>query len=335
MIDIQSDVSVIICAYTEDRWEQLKKSVMSVKKQTLSPLEIIVVVDHNPNLLRRVDGELTGILAFHNLEAPGLSGARNTGIRFAKGEIIAFLDEDAVASPDWLETLLLEYDNQEVMGVGGAIIPEWINQKPDWFPPEFYWVVGCTYEGLPTKKSQVRNLIGCNMSFRREILWEAGGFRNGMGRVMTLPKGCEETELCIRAFRLFQTGFFLFQPDAKVFHEVPQARIQWRYFISRCFAEGLSKAQVSNFVGKKNGLQSERAYTMKTLPKGFLNYLSAGLRLRQKALILRALAIVSGLLITTGGYLIGNLSLRKHTLNVLPSSLPPIETYHYEMDRNQ
>ena len=77
----------------------------------------------------------------------GISGARNSGIAAARGAIIAFLDDDAIAAPDWLEQLLAGYSSPNVLGVGGAIEPQWQGGRPRWFPPEFDWVVGCTYLG--------------------------------------------------------------------------------------------------------------------------------------------------------------------------------------------
>src|SRR5205085_2959822 len=106
-----------------------------------------------------------------------LSGSRNSGVTVCRGEIVVFLDDDAVAAPDWLERLLQGYAEPQVVAVGGSIEPVWEEGRPRWFPPEFDWVVGGTYLGLPTATAQLRNLLGCNMSFRRSVLLEAGGFR--------------------------------------------------------------------------------------------------------------------------------------------------------------
>src|SRR5260370_40360935 len=91
------DISVIICAYTQERWRDLVAAVESVQQQTLSPREIIVVVDHNPNLLKRVREHIAGVLAVENREVKGLSGARNSGATSAKGAAIAIPDDDAMA----------------------------------------------------------------------------------------------------------------------------------------------------------------------------------------------------------------------------------------------
>jgi hypothetical protein len=155
-----------------------------------------------------------------------------------------------------------------VIGAGGAIEPLWEDKRPSWFPAEFDWTVGCTYLGLPEKAAPVRNLIGCNMSFHREAFNQVGGFRSGLGRIVTLPEGCEETELCIRLRQDCPEKELVYQPAARVKHHIPAQRANWKYFRSRCFAEGISKAKVAQWVGAQDGLSTEKAYMLRTLPKG-------------------------------------------------------------------
>ncbi|MGE5223999.1 MAG: glycosyltransferase family 2 protein [Omnitrophica WOR_2 bacterium] len=306
--DSHPKFSVIICAYTEKRWESLLQAVESVQNQTLPPREIILVIDHNPDLFRSASQQLKNILTVENQQEPGLSGARNTGISRAQGSFIAFMDEDAIPAPDWLEKLATPYRDPEIMGVGGAIEPIWESRKPAWFPDEFTWVVGCTYKGMPVAASPVRNLIGCNMSFRREVFETSGGFRNDMGRIGSIPAGCEETELCIRARHRFPGKTLLYQPEAKVKHRVPSIRSNWRYFQSRCYAEGISKALVANYVGSGDGLASERDYTFHTLPEGVGRGIKEAISQGKPAGLLRASAIIAGLLMTAAGYLVGSIS---------------------------
>ncbi len=178
------------------------------------------------------------------------------------------MDEDAVAAPDWLAQLSAGYADPRVVGVGGAINPMWLDGRPAWFPDEFLWVVGCTYRGMPEAARPVRNLIGCNMSFRRDVFVEVGGFRSGIGRIGTRPVGCEETELCIRSHQRRPAAILLYEPRAKVFHRVTAERTRPSYFFSRCYSEGLSKSLVSYIVGPADGLAAEWDYTLKTLPAG-------------------------------------------------------------------
>ncbi|HLT17854.1 MAG TPA: glycosyltransferase family 2 protein [Thermomicrobiales bacterium] len=301
--------SVVICAYTEQRWDDLLAAVDSVRRQTLTPREIIVVVDHNPAMLARVRDEIGDVLAVENHQRQGLSGARNSGLRASSGEYVAFLDDDALAEPDWLGRLAAGYDDPRVVGVGGVIEPLWSGGRPGWFPAEYDWVVGCTYVGMPTRRMAVRNLIGANMSFRRELFHIAGEFTSGIGRVGTRPVGCEETDFCIRAAERLPGSIFLYEPAARVRHRVPPERATLGYFLRRCFAEGNSKVAVTQRSGANRGLSSERAYVLRTLPGGIVRHgLKAPLIERDPAGLGRAVMVALGLSVTTAGYLGGHIS---------------------------
>jgi glycosyltransferase involved in cell wall biosynthesis len=299
----QLSVSVIICAYTEDRWDDLLAAVRSVQQQTAPPAEVLVVVDHNPSLLRRSRQELAGVDVIENEGQRGLSGARNSGVAAASGQVLAFLDDDATADADWLARLAAGYRDPRVLGVGGAIEPVWLAGRPAWFPDEFDWVVGCTYRGMPEQPVPVRNLIGCNMSLRRAVFERVGGFLDGIGRIGTKPLGCEETELCLRARRHWPDGIFLYQPLARVFHRVPGSRAEFRYFVARCLAEGHSKARVARLAGSGPGLATERTYVLRTLPRGVITGLKATTIGGDPAGWRRSAAILFGLAFTTAGYL--------------------------------
>jgi GT2 family glycosyltransferase len=298
-------VSVIICAYTEARWDDLNTAIASLYGQTLPPNQIVIVVDYNDALLKRARErfEPQGVLVIENSQQRGLSGARNSGIDCSHSNVMAFMDEDAAAEPTWLASLVQHYANPAVMGVGGAIVPNWQAGRPGWFPEQFDWVVGCTYEGMRKTTGAVRNMIGCNMSVRRTVADQNGGFRHGIGRIGTLPVGCEETEYCIRARQRWPDQQFLFEPSARVLHNVPASRGSWRYFTSRCYAEGVSKAAIGQFIGAKSSLSSETTYVTRTLPKAlFGNLLRAVTQLDLNALM-RAFALVAGLGLTGIGFM--------------------------------
>jgi glycosyltransferase involved in cell wall biosynthesis len=299
---------VIICAYTEARWDDLVTAVAGVNNQLLPASELILVIDHNPTLLDRARDTFRTAKVMANVYRRGLSGARNTGIAAASGDIIAFMDEDAVPSADWLQKLAVHFEHADVAGAGGSIRPAWLSRRPRWFPAEFGWVVGCTYTGMPTQTAEVRNLIGCNMAFRRKVLEQAGPFTDGIGRIGSRPLGCEETELCIRIRQRIPRARFVYDPLAAVDHRVPGARTQFRYFLDRCYSEGLSKALVSQYVGHNDGLSSERAYTVRTLPLGVAKGLRDALR-GDPGGMLRAGAIVLGFCTTVAGYLAGVITL--------------------------
>lgn len=309
-------VSVVICAFTEKRWEETLAAVGSVRAQSHPASEIILVIDHNPALRERFAAALPDVTVTANQQAQGLSGGKNTGVALASGDIVAFLDDDAVAHPDWLARLAESYQDPAVAGVGGLTLPRWETAQPSWFPDEFAWTVGCTYRGMPTSRAPVRNLHGGNASFRRAVFSEVGGFSNGIGRdVGKRPLGCEETEFCIRLGQHLPGSVLLFDNRAVIWHLIPAARTRFSYFRSRCYAEGLSKALVTASVGSGDGLSSERHYTTSTLPRGVGRGLADLLR-GHPAGAGRAAAIVIGLAETTAGYLAGlahRLRWRLHT----------------------
>jgi glycosyltransferase involved in cell wall biosynthesis len=295
-------VSVVICAYSDERWTDLQSAVESIRRQSRAAHEIVVVIDHNPALADMARERLAGALVVENSAERGLSGARNTGFAAAGGEVVAFLDDDAVADPGMLERLARGY-RPGVLGVGGAAEPAWPASRPRWFPAEFDWVVGCTYRGLPPAGGAVRNLIGANMSVRRDVLDAVGGFEPGIGRIGKLPLGCEETDLCIRAAEAFDGGWFVFEPSARARHRVTPERTRVRYFVERCFAEGRSKAIVAQRSGAERALATERAYALRTLPLGVARGLADAVVRRDPAGLARSAAIVVGLAVTGIGYL--------------------------------
>jgi glycosyltransferase involved in cell wall biosynthesis len=310
MIDTTLDFSVVICAYTEERWNDLVAAVESIQQQSTSPREIIVVIDNNTDLLEKVRVHLSNVIAIENSEPRGLSGARNSGIAIAQGKFIAFLDDDAIAEPDWLTKLGYCLADSRVLGVGGTVKPIWLSKRPTWFPEEFFWIVGCSYRGLPAVQTIVRNPYGGCTCIRREVFEIVGGFRNGIGRAGAYPMGGEETELCIRAKHQWPEKIFLYEPRAKIHHRIPSYRTGWSYFRSRCYAEGLSKVIIAQYVGARDSLASERSYALCTLPSGVLHGVMDALFRFDLTGSLRAGAIVTGLMITTAGYIVGAISQR-------------------------
>ncbi|MEU6289960.1 glycosyltransferase family 2 protein [Streptomyces sp. NPDC046988] len=325
-------VSVVICVYTEDRWEDILAAVDSVRAQSHPARETLLVVDHNEALRDRLLKEYEEyterreVRVLANAGPRGLSAGRNTGIAASRGEVIAFLDDDAVAERDWLRHFAEGYADPAVVAVGGRTVPVWASgRRPVWFPEEFDWVVGCTYRGLPPGRVRVRNVLGGNASFRREAFDAAGGFATGIGRDGDKrPLGCEETELCIRLSRARPDAVLLIDDRAVIHHRVPAAREHFGYFRTRAYAEGLSKALVARSVGADKGLESERRYATRVLPAG----VARGLRdavLARPGGAGRAGAIVAGVLTAAGGYVVGSLRARRGGAAFSVAPLAPAE----------
>jgi glycosyltransferase involved in cell wall biosynthesis len=295
-------ISVVVCAHDSARWTELGQALQSLREQTLPPHEVIVVVDHNEDLLRRIRDELD-VVAIENSQIRGLGGARNSGWLSSSGDVVAFLDDDAIATPDWLRHLATRYADASVAGVGGGAEPLWADRRPPWFPKEFDWVVGCSYLGMPETTQEVRNVFGCNMSFRREVLVALDGFRLGYG--------CDETEFCIRLRQRWPERKVIYVPDAKILHHVPEDRTRIQRFLRRCYFEGGSKAVVARLVGPGQALSSEYRYTRHVLPRGVRRGLGEFVRRGNVAGLGRALALVAGLVSAAAGYAAASLSMAK------------------------
>lgn len=324
------DMSVAICAYTEQRWDDTLTAVSSVTAQRPAPYEVIVVVDHNRELYRRLRAALPDVVVVENRDRRGLSGGKNTAVQVARGDVVAFLDDDAIAEADWLAALAEPYRNESVLGVGGLTRPLWADGRPAWFPEEFDWVIGCTYVGMSSGAAAggvpVRNLLGGNASFRRAAFDLAGGFRTDIGRSWSRrPLGCEETEFCIRLRQRLPDATLLFNDRAVIWHRVSEARSRFGYFLSRCHAEGMSKAMVTDSVGLRHGLSTEVRYTSRTLPAGVARGMSALLR-GDRSGALRAGAILAGVSAAGSGYAAGALRnwLVRLRLAQITSPAPPV-----------
>jgi len=299
--------AVVICAYTVDRWPLLLAAVASVRDQLLAGDRLLVVVDHNPELLHRLRAELApgpDLVVLPNTEARGLSGARNTGVRASTHTVVGFLDDDAVARPGWLATLREAFAaDDSVTVVGTTVEPRWEGGRPPrWFPAEFGWVVGCGYRGLPVARTPIRNPIGASMAVRRSAFALAGEFSEVVGRVGALPVGCEETEFCIRVARTVPDAVVLHEPGSAVDHVVPRARQTLRYFVRRCFHEGRSKWAVTRLGGSRAGLSAERRYLRVVLPSAVARGVATAVRRGDVHALVRSAVVLLGLSVTVTGF---------------------------------
>ncbi|MCU1404342.1 MAG: glycosyltransferase family 2 protein [Glaciihabitans sp.] len=305
-------VTVIICAYTAKRWDDMMSAIASAVRQP-EATEVIVVIDHDEVLLARTRRAWGGLLVVENRHKQGLSGARNTGLERASGEVVAFLDDDAVAADDWLRRMLPQFALEGVVAVGGRADPVWpAGTAPQRMPAELWWIVGCSYQGLPVERATVRNVIGCSMAIRRDPLREIGGFNLDAGRVGQHPLGAEETEACIK-LRAAQNGReVVYEPSSVVRHRVTADRVTWRYIRRRSYFEGISKAALSKTLGSADALSSERSYTSRVLPSAVVREIAHG-RLSG------AFAILLSLAAAAAGYAYG--SVHRHTPGtVIPSA---------------
>jgi hypothetical protein len=186
-----------------------------------------------------------------------------------------------------------------VVGVGGRLDPLWATARPRWFPGEFGWTIGVSYAGMPERAVQVRNVWASNMAVRRAAFEAAGGFREDFGKVGAVSRP-EDTDLCMRV----NDGAWLYDPDSAVGHRVPQNRARFRYFLVRCYNEGLGKAGLAALNGARTSTSDERGYTARVLPRAILRGLGEALR-GDGAGALRGAAIIAGLAVAAAGFAVG------------------------------
>ena len=289
----EQDVSIVIPTHTERRWTSLVRTVESAWTQRYTPAEVVVVVDHNAALFARARRELDGVTVLQNTYARGASGTRNTGAFHTSTSLIAFLDDDTVASPDWLGNLIAPFSDPTVVGAGGGIAPNWSAARPRWMPDELLWTVGVSYAGMPTATAAIRNVWSASMVVRRDAFIAVNGFRAGFGKLGDQNRP-EDTELCLR-MSAAGGGRWMYVPGAMIDHEVPTDRTTFRFLLRRCYAEGRGKVQMARLLPRSQDLGTERTYLRQTLPRAVRHNLVAAGHGRGMAHVLRAIAIVAAI----------------------------------------
>jgi len=300
------EVSVVICAYTMERLPYIYEAVDSVLRQTWPPHEVILAVDHNPELFQKLNNELGDRVSVIHNDGPerGAVVTDNIGTRYATGDIIAFMDDDATAASDWLEKMVKHYHDPRIIAAGGKLVPVWQEHRPRWFAEELDWVVGATYKGHPEKQAEIRNPILCNMSVRREVFHSAGFFTTELGRRKNWGTGAE-SEFCLRAKRHSPDSAILYEPEAVVYHKVPPQRASLKYVLLRSYNEGFHKALIRRAFAGMSGepLSMERSY-LRYLVRSVLGKL---VRFYRHGNAGQVASITASVAATGAGYLIGML----------------------------
>lgn len=245
-------VSVVICTYSDDVYDHFCEAVESVRNQTYDDVGLVLVVDGNDELYERVEadfGSLPGVKTHCNEENLGLSGSRNEALEYVTGDVVALLDDDAVADERWVEALVSVYESTDAIAAGGRMTPLWVAGKPRFLPEEFYWLVGVNRPGFAEPGEEVRNTFGSNISFRTWVLEELGGFETQVGRQGEQNLQAEESELCARMREEYGQGV-IYNPDAKVGHKVFAYRTELRWLLERAFWQGYSKRAMEKTVSE-------------------------------------------------------------------------------------
>lgn len=251
-------ISVVICAYSSKRFDMTIDCIHSIFNNTYKNYEIILVVDGNKELKRKMDDKFKGIdniIIIGGEKNEGPSVARNTGVICTKGDIVAFIDDDAFATPDWLERIAKDFSEyHDILVVGGKLLPVYENGSKK-LPEEILWIVGGTYKGHPDKKQLIRNVFTGNMAVRKyvfkDIIFEIP-YDNKNNGFFSPIKQLEDTVFCIRVNDK-KSGSVLYDPDIVAYHHVPKERLSIKYIFDRTFSEGILKAKIGRINVKDNG----------------------------------------------------------------------------------
>lgn len=310
---------MVIPCFTLERWELIQRAVESMRRQTTRPDSIVLCIDNNDELLARaaerwheqdappiyvVPNEFNEHLKERRLHEQvhgtsrnfGAGSVRNTGASYVGADIIAFMDDDAWGEPDLLEQLCSAYATPGVVAVGGAAVPYFETERPDWFPSNFDWVFGCSYAGLPESTGPLLHLIGTNMSVRRTALERIGGFKGS---------GFDDLDLCLRLADVFGAASVHYNPNAIVHHYVPRQRVTWRYFYRQCYFPNREKVRVHTRMGSAANLDAERDFVRRAMCHDLPLLVKASLH--NPAALKQAGAMVAGIGLSGLGYVRGKL----------------------------
>jgi glycosyltransferase involved in cell wall biosynthesis len=248
--------TVVVC--TRNRARLLERTLESLAAQTLDPsrFEVLIVDNASTDSTAEVVArwQATGRFACRHVveERLGTSHARNRGVREAHGRVIAFLDDDARAEPEWLGCLLRAREEEGVAGVGGRIKLDWESRQPWWLTERHLLSLLAEFElgDVRCRVEQFPYLVGTNMAFSAEVFEQVGAFSPQLERRSALVIGMEDVEFCHRVVR--HRGALVYEPRAVVHHFVPDDRATLSFLVRRSYADGRSMARFHQLTGQRD-----------------------------------------------------------------------------------
>lgn len=235
--------SVVIPTF--NRAGLLAGAVESLLQQAFDPLafEIIVVDNGSSNETREMVEKLRAGSTKHTLHylfvpEPGGGIARRAGAASARGEWVAYMDDDARASPGWLQTAAeVLRERRDLSGMGGPIHPFYLADRPAWFQDEYEIR---TWGDAPRYLTRDEAFAGANMLFPRELLKKLGEAMPGFGMVGNMMHFGEDTILFEQAWKLLGQAKFYYHPGLLMYHAVPARNMDTGYILRRQFSIGAS-----------------------------------------------------------------------------------------------
>ena len=236
-------LTVVVC--TLERADALCRCLEALAALE-DPVEVVVVDSASQEPCDDVVERFAGRIPHLRLvceETPGLSRARNRGVREASSDLIAFVDDDAAVRPDWARRLAGAFADPLVGCAGGTCSPRFEAARPGWLSERLLQFAGVTRIGSSPRpaRGSFEYPFGANMCFRRAALVEAGGFREELGRSgRSLLSGEDSAAVD----RVRENGWIVWlQPDAVVDHSVAPERCSSDYYWRRLWWQGISRAR--------------------------------------------------------------------------------------------
>lgn len=274
-----NDVSVVIC--TRDRGEALDWCLKSVTAQTSAPKEIVVIDNSGDGGAEPICRHFPEVRHVHE-PRPGLSVARNAGIRASRGEIIAFTDDDVELHPSWTAEIARAFSSKDIEALAGLVLPARLDTRAQRIFQLEMGGFGSTFvplrfdhqffeETRPHGAHVWKIGAGANMAFRRRLFERIGLFDERLGAGAS---GCsEDSELWYRM--LAGGGVCLYEPRAVVFHhhrrELPELRQQMRSYMKGHVAALVAQYDAFGDRGNLTRIFGQLpVYFLKTFLKGLL-----------------------------------------------------------------
>src|SRR5688572_16665729 len=241
--NLQPIVTIILCTY--NRAPSLRLALQSLVSQSFekSAYEIVVVdnasTDNTSALIKAFQRDNSSSDITLVVESKqGLAYARNTGCKMARGHYLAFIDDDCIASEDWLQALVDCYEHVKPLpwSVGGPILPRYDSPRPRWFKDSYETD---TWGDQPRFLLNGESFTGCNMSFRKEVIEQFGGFDADFGMKGDNLALAEETQLFQKIWSAAGKACnCYYTPRAVVYHTIDPYKMTVAYQLKRAFSSG-------------------------------------------------------------------------------------------------
>lgn len=267
-------VSVVVTSYNLRRLPDIRELLQSLAKQASSETEVIVVIEGSRIFAECVEQLCKELLKCRWLvhfedRIRGISNARNVGVSVAQGVIIAFVDDDAILPPEWVQNLMGVFQRTSVAAVSGGARPLWKCSDAQWLPISFHWLIGATdwYHG--EDGTILRSVWGMNMAFSREVFNAGAKFPLNIGGVGGARLHGEEQVVCEWIRRSVKKPI-VYDSRLAVLHKVYSNRLLPVSICRNAFYMGFTRRILQSYIGDDHSLKLESELVKSMVIDGFI-----------------------------------------------------------------